>query len=193
MDQLKLGQAKKAREQTFKDKYKEDFPFITSSKVSDKHAFCKGCNRDFSIAHGGRSDILQHCRTQLHKKSVSVTATTQPSNQPAAGGQQSILSYGYKSKEEDKATIRAECLFAAFYVEHNIPLAVADHMNQLLRSAFPNSEEVKKFRSGRTKTSCLIKEMARDKTNSVIATLKNTPFSIATDGSHTCDSKLYLS
>ena len=93
-----------------------------------------------SIAHGDRSDILLHCRTQLHKKSVSVTATTQPSNQHAAGGQQSILSYGYKSKEEDKATIRAECLFAAFYVEHNIPLAVADHMNQLLRSAFPNSE-----------------------------------------------------
>ena len=67
MDKSKffLHQPKKASEQTFCEKSKKD------SKVSDKHAYCKDCKRDFNISHGRRSDIVQHLKTKLHQNSVS--------------------------------------------------------------------------------------------------------------------------
>ena len=89
MDKSKfnLPQPKKALEQTFCEKYKKDFPFITNSKVSDKHAYCKDCKRDFKISHGGRSDIVQHLKTKLHQNSVSSQSS----------GQRSITSYGCRA------------------------------------------------------------------------------------------------
>ena len=89
------------------------------------------------------------------------------------------------------AAIKAECLFSAFYVEHNIPLDIADHMSKLLRAAFPNSEEVKQFHAGRTKTSCIVKEMVAETKRIIVSELSNLPYSVATDGSHTSEAKLY--
>ena len=43
---------KKPREQTFCDKYLEEFPFIAKSSISNKHAFCKVCRRNILISHG---------------------------------------------------------------------------------------------------------------------------------------------
>lgn len=173
----------KVREQTYCSKYSEDFSFITASKVSNKHAFCKPCRRDILISHGGRADIVQHSKSKVHIRNMNAEAEV------SSHKQQSILAF--QSKPDDDSAIRAECMFASFYLEHNIPISVADHMTKLLKAAFPNSEEIKKFSAGRTKTSHIIKELAADATADFCNTLKVVPFSIATDGSHTNDAKLY--
>ena len=62
-DSLKINPPpakKKRREQSYSSKYGEEFSFITNSKVSSLHAFCKPCRKDINISHGGRLDIVQH-------------------------------------------------------------------------------------------------------------------------------------
>lgn len=181
---MELKQTKlPSRKQTFSSKYSAEFPFITSSSVSPNHAFCKPCRSNINIAHGGRSDIVRHAKTTSHTNAVKLDTD---------GKQQTLAMFKTKPVNDDSTSlIRAECLFTKFYIEHNIPFSAADHMGKLLRSAFPNSEEVKKFSSGRTKTTCLAKEMATFEVEKLGKIIRNKPYSVATDGSHTSDSKLY--
>ena len=45
---------------------------------------------------------------------------------------------------------------ANFMVEHNVPLAVSDHLSPLFRDIFPDSSVAKKYASCRTKTICML-------------------------------------
>ncbi|XP_038065360.1 uncharacterized protein LOC119735640 [Patiria miniata] len=167
--------------QFYGKKYGQEFDFITSSKKDKQHAFCKVCRRDVSIAHGGRNDIVKHTKSKLHVDSMSMRTE--------AHSTMKLTSWA--STSQDLNVTRAECLFTAFYLEHNIPLSAASHVGPLLRKAFPNSEEVKKFSSARTKTTCLVHEMAKDGQSRMISSMKASPFAISTDGSNTSSSKLY--
>ncbi|KAK3754199.1 hypothetical protein RRG08_028164 [Elysia crispata] len=66
-----------------------------------------------------------------------------------------------KSRDEDDLlVIRAEALFANAIVEHNLPLALADHMSDLFTKMFPDSQIAKKYAAGRTKTRGLVQVLA---------------------------------
>lgn len=58
---------KKWRTKTVNQKYKAEygvkFPVVTQSKTDDEHAFCKVCECDISITHGGIDDIKRHTLT----------------------------------------------------------------------------------------------------------------------------------
>ena len=155
--------------------------------MSSLYAFCKICRKDVNISHGGRQDIVQHAKTSTHLKMLRMEegkkSNSMKSYFSSAGSD--------KSKTDDNAVINAECLFTAFFLEHNIPMAAADHIAPLLKKAFPKSEEVKKYASGRTKTACIVKEMANQYKSTISLDLQSCPFAISTDGSHTKDSKLY--
>ena len=50
-------------------------PGIAASKKKGIHfAFCKYCNIDFSISHGGFNDVTRHVDNQTHKKNARVVA-----------------------------------------------------------------------------------------------------------------------
>ena len=187
-DSLKINPPpakKKRREQSYSSKYGEEFSFITNSKVSSLHAFCKSCRKDINISHGGRLDIVQHSKTAVHLRNLKMGEE---------GKKSQIMTSFFSSsnnKEEESSIINAECLFTCFLLEHNIPLAAADHIGPLLRKAFPKSEEVKKYAAGRTKTTCIVKEMASHYKSQISSVLQTFPYAISTDGSHTNDSKLY--
>ncbi|KAJ8887022.1 hypothetical protein PR048_013236 [Dryococelus australis] len=86
--------------------------------------------------------------------------------------------------------IRAECYFTAFIVEHNLPVAEADHAGHLFWKMFPKCEEAKRYGCGLTKTMAIINEMAKQHKINVTDVLKTVPFSVATDGSNN-DPELY--
>ena len=74
-DSLKINPPpakKKRREQSYSSKYGEEFSFITNSKVSSLHAFCKPCRKDINISHGGRLDIVQHSKTAVHLRNLKM-------------------------------------------------------------------------------------------------------------------------
>ena len=79
-----------------------------------------------------------------------------------------------------------------FLVEHNLPLAVADHIGPLLRKMFPNNAVAKRYRCGQTKTRSLVRALDSNADSEITTVLKTNPYSLATDGSNDIqDFKLY--
>ena len=51
----------------FKTAWTDEFHFIKYSRKGNKFAFCEFCRTDFSINHGGHSDVTKHVGTAKHK------------------------------------------------------------------------------------------------------------------------------
>lgn len=162
---------------SFQKAYTDEFPCIVSSRKGNTFAMCIVCQTDFSVAHGGRSDVLKHVSTQKHKDKVKCVDKNEKLN--------------FFSQSKDQRVINAECLFSAFLVEHNLPLNVSDHAASLFRKMFPDSEIAKKYSSARTKTTAIVKEMGMEYKSEILDLIRTAPFCVSTDGSNNTDSKLY--
>ncbi|XP_072173823.1 uncharacterized protein [Diadema setosum] len=170
---------KKRAYQKFKKEYAQQFPVSTSS-LGDYHAFCTVCSVDFNISHGGINDIQKHIKSNKHQDQSKVRANTLP------------ISKFFPSNSGDHNVIQAETQFTEFIIEHNLPLAVADHASRLFRKMFPDSDIAKKYGCGRTKTSYIVETLAMDTKQNIVEVLRTHPFSMSTDGSTDYeDVKLY--
>ena len=89
--------------------YTREWPVIERSKLSPHHAFCKLCNTDFTVSHGGRSDVDKHVRSNKHEAYKSSVEKTRPVN-------------SYFPGDRETSVINAEVLCVDFLVEHNIPM-----------------------------------------------------------------------
>ena len=70
-------------------------------------------------------------------------------------------------------------------VQHNLPLAIADHLSPLLRDIFSDSETAKGYASTRTKTTCIINgSLAPYFKSTLVSAMKSQPFTICIDGSN---------
>lgn len=173
-----MAPKKERRDQKFTNRYISEFEFIQASRRSELHAFCTVCNSDISIAHSGRGDIITHSKSMKHVANFN--------SSKSANRLDSFLSVNGELQ-----TTRAEVLFTSFLLEHNIPLAAADHAGPLFKNMFLDSKEAKKYSCGRTKSSYLVKELAQESTKKIVAAAKKTAFSVATDGSNSGDDQLY--
>ena len=169
---------------TFRPEFTKLWPCITKSRDSDK-AYCTICNGDFSIAHQGKGDVARHIGSKKHT-----------GNAKSLESSSSIKQYtGAVPLKQD--VMEAEMKFTSFLVEHNCPLAAADHAGKLFRSMFSSSshnsprEIINNYACGRTKTTAVVKELARQETHSLISQMKSAPFSIGTDGSNDKSDKLF--
>ena len=80
---------------------------------------------------------------------------------------------------------RAEVKIANWLVQHNIPLAVTDHLGPMFKDIFPDSQIAMGYASARTKTMCILNgSLAPHFKASLVATIKSAPFSLAIDGSN---------
>lgn len=180
-NELRSAQKKPKVVQKYKQDYNSEWPVLKASSTSISSAFCTLCRVDFSVAHGGRNDCQRHINTKKHLDIVN--ASDQTARKQISG---------YFTQQKDTSVINAEVLFSEFLIEHNLPIAVADHAGPLFRAMFPDSEIAKKYGSGRTKTGALIETLARDDSKYIADQMRNQPFSIATDGSNDMDNtKLY--
>ena len=74
---------------------------------------------------------------------------------------------------------------AVVLAQHNIPLAIMDHLALLFRDIFPDSKIAKQFSAARTKTTCIINMALRPYFESIlVAQMKEHPFAVAIDGSN---------
>lgn len=82
-------------------------------------------------------------------------------------------------------TRRAEIKVAVVMVNHNIPLAFADHLSPLFKECFPDSKIARKYASARTKTAAIINGAVSPYMLAELVThLREKPFSLSTDGSN---------
>lgn len=81
--------------------------------------------------------------------------------------------------------IGAEVMFAAFLLEHNLPIATADHAGQLFRSTFPDTKIASYYGSARTKTTSIInRALAPEFARAVIGMVQKQLFTLSLDGSN---------
>ncbi|BFZ18203.1 hypothetical protein BsWGS_21242 [Bradybaena similaris] len=59
------------RKCTFNNSLKDQFPFIKDSSFDSTKVECTICRAEFSVAHGGRSDIVNHVKTKKHNAALS--------------------------------------------------------------------------------------------------------------------------
>ena len=79
----------------------------------------------------------------------------------------------------------AEALFCALIADHNIPFTVADHLTEVVRKAFPDSQIAQRFQCKRTKTATIVSEvLAPKERHNTIKAAQAGPFSIMVDESN---------
>ena len=161
--------ASKKSSQRFLPEYTQKFPEIRSSSKSLEHAFCSLCNKHFKVSHGGISDVKAHSNTKQHKDLAKLKS------------EHKDISIPFNST--DKIVIKAECQMAIFLVEHDLPLSTSNHLSELVGVMFPMSSTAKSFKSKRTKTTCIVKELSNFTREQIVSKVTNKHFSIATDGS----------
>lgn len=164
--------------QTFSEKYTQIWPCIVESRKGKHYALCSICHTDISVKHSGRYDIKTHISSGKHQENLR--------NASSSHMLQSFLQRN--DAPTDDSVIRAECMMASFIVQNNLPVAVADKLSPLISSIMTvckdNKTAAASFSCRRTKTTHIIKEMARDCKEKIGNIVSTQVFSLATDGSN---------
>ena len=129
--------------------------------------------KNIKCDHRGITDFKAHCKTEAHKKWEK-----QSKLQPSISGL-------FQSLGSKDSTTRAEVIVTNFLIQHNLPLATADHLGPLFRSVFPESKVAKGYACGRTKTCAIINKAMGPHCHDYI--VHNHAFSLGIDGSSDTD------
>ena len=96
----------------------------------------------------------------------------------------------FRQSPIEQAVTRAEVLFANFVAEHNLPFLLGDHFTHLTHAMFPDSQIAKAFKSGHTKTMCVVTgALAPHFSEPVFSLCRENPFSILCDEGNDKDDK----
>ncbi|XP_061783213.1 uncharacterized protein [Nerophis lumbriciformis] len=123
----------------FQNGWKKEFHFIQDSSKGKGYAICTFCCSDFSIEHGGRTDIVAHERSEKHK-----SAATLQQSQPSLMGHLEGVTY-------------AETKMAMMIAESNIPSSFAEVFNKSVKDMFPDSEIARQYANGTTEATPTVK------------------------------------
>ena len=121
------------------------------------------------------NDVKEHCKGVIHKQNEETIKMIRKISFSSSSNNDS----DFKSKVS-----HAEVKHTNFLVQHNIPLAVADHLPLLYQELFPDSKLAKSFKCSCTKTRCiLIQAMRSLLRNELTEYVKEEPFSLVNNGS----------
>lgn len=135
--------------QSFKDEWLEDANFkdwLKRDSINKNNSFCICCN--VTIKNAGKSMLLKHKNTEKHVK-----------NFQAAKSKLKITNFiSKKTTSEGGKIATAEVLFSGYFSEHHVPFVHIDHLLDVCKKAFPDSEIAKKLSFKRTKLSYIIQD-----------------------------------
>ena len=86
-----------------------------------------------------------HCERDTHRRRVEDEKKSH-----------SIRRFLSKPGNSGSNVIKAEVMITNFLVQHNLPIATADHLSPLFKEIFPDSKIAAAYASGRTKTSAIL-------------------------------------
>lgn len=79
---------------------------------------------------------------------------------------------------------RAEVKISLLLAQHNVPLALADHLSPLIRDVF-DGELVQGYGCAKTKTTCILnRAVAPQFRGELVSLMQNQPYSLSVDGSN---------
>lgn len=127
----------------FNSNLQSKYPFIKQRNSTPSDVNCGKCHTDFSISHGGASDIEQHLKSEKHKNADR-----------AAASSSSMLNFFKKSDvptTNDLDIAAAEGVWAYHTIQENHSFRSNDCASKLIQSCFEQ-----KFRCARTKTEAIV-------------------------------------
>ena len=147
----------------------------THPQNTESEVFCLICSKSINISHQGRGDLVRHCTGSDHKKMLNEKRH-----------QREIDTAFYRRDQPlDVAARKAEVKITGFLAEHNLPIAVADHIGPLLKDIFPDSKIASAYACGRTKSTCILNRAIKpDLQAKLTDQMRESFFSISTDGSN---------
>ena len=135
---------------------------------------CIPCGKNLNCHHQGLKDVEDHCKTETHLKNYS------------SWKKQPRLSF-HKSSDcnfENKV-LNAEVMVTNFIIQHNLPIATADHLGPLFKSIFPDSKIASSYSCAKTKTFAILNEgFAPDCHSYIVEHCKTHAYSVGHDGSN---------
>lgn len=163
----------------YKSKFKSEWEKLYPVRAvkNDRYAFsCVPCNKVVRCDHQGLKDVKDHCTTETHKQRVQTTNSQPP------------ISHFLNSAAQSMNVSRAEVMVTNFLIQHNLPIATAEHLAPLFKKIFPDSNIAKSYACSRTKTSAIInKAMGPHCHEYLVEHCKKHPFSLGIDGSSDTD------
>lgn len=133
------------RQCTFNITLQNKYPFIKqrSGTTSTANVTCEKCRTDFSVSHGGASDIEKHLKSEKHKLSDQ-----------AAASSSSMLTFFKRTNlptSKDLDIAAAEGAWAFHTVQENQSFRSNDCASHLIQTCFEQ-----KFRCARTKSQAIV-------------------------------------
>ena len=114
---------------------------------NNPYAFlCTVCNKKLSCKHQGETDVTRHIACASHNAFVQQMSSQQRLTFPS-----SCSSIATKIK-------RAEVKMSILLAQHNVPLALADHLSPIIRDLF-NGDVAKGYACARTKTTAILNSL----------------------------------
>ncbi|KAL0978021.1 hypothetical protein UPYG_G00164880 [Umbra pygmaea] len=158
----------------YRDQWDSEFSFLKRSRVGDSHAFCKFCICDFSISHGGRNDVCQHEKSAKHKRGLE-----------AQKHAQAMSVFVTRNATEADQVTHAEVKMAMLCAKNNIPFSFHDDFNKCVADMFPDSAIARKYSTGKTKATQIIKgAISAELEDELAKTCRSQPFSLMCDESN---------
>ena len=159
--------AKKVYKVKFADSLTKSFPI---GRVNDNpHAFyCIPCKKSVSCAHMGINDVKEHCKGTIHKQNEEAIKMTRKI---------SFSSSNSDDSDFKRQVLRPEVKHTNFFIQHNVPFAVANHLSLMYQELSPDSKIAKSFKCSRTK--CIMNQAMRPLLRNELAEyMKEEPFSL---------------
>ncbi|XP_078282406.1 uncharacterized protein LOC144608476 [Rhinoraja longicauda] len=179
--------AKKKRLCSYNEQWEAKKTWVQPVGGDSTKAFCTLCRREFSIGHGGESDLTQHASTAVHKKAT------------LAEGASKVAKLVRKSTAENDKIAASEASYVYHTVKHGLSYNSTECLAKLNCALFSDSNVMKKMHLGRTKAKMITMNVlgpntVRDIMDNLLPTEEGEPayFSVAsaTDAPNKGDRKM---
>lgn len=159
---------RKFREEWLRD---EDFmEWIRKVDGDDYKAFCSVCRMTLVTEI---STLKRHHTTRHHTDALALQAATPAAaDEPAAPAAPEGI---------DDAVTRAEIKLTSFLAEHNISINSVDHLSEICKEIFPDSNIANKLSLKRTKATRVLEDIAKVSQTQIYDDLKENKFSMIID------------
>ena len=152
--------AKKVYKVKFADSWAKSFPI---GRVNDNP-----CKKSVSCAHMVINDVKEHCKGTIHKQNEEAIKMTRKI---------SFSSSNSDDSDFKRQVLRPEVKHTNFFIQHNVPFAVANHLSLMYQELSPDSKIAKSFKCSRTK--CIMNQAMRPLLRNELAEyMKEEPFSL---------------
>ena len=161
--------SKAKKSSSVQDKWFEDSSFKgiiqhNHPQNSDNGVYCLLCQKVVDVSHQGKTA----CKLASQRKQPTISSIFHP-----------------RTEALETQIRRAEVKMVGFLAEHNLPLAVADHIGPLVKDIFPDSKIAKGYQCSRTKATCILNRAIKPELQrNLITQMRESCYSICTDSSN---------